>query len=83
MDKGVDQLLERFGSNTWKKITPKFTNLPISFTGPKLGCIHPYGRVPSCVGLFDNFWSWTLQRQIVQETNKYASKIIDDNDSST
>jgi hypothetical protein len=41
---------------------------------------NPYGRVPSLLGLFDKFWSQKLQRSIVQETNRYALKIINDNE---
>jgi hypothetical protein len=48
-----------------------------------LGCIHPYGRLPSLVGLFEKFWSKTLQRRIGQETNRYASEIIDDEECRT
>jgi hypothetical protein len=57
-----DPLLIRFGPSTWKKDTHTYGNPPIPFTGPEPGCTHPYGRLPSLVGLFDKFWTPKLQR---------------------
>jgi hypothetical protein len=49
----------------------------LPFRGPEPGCTHPYGRVPSLLGLFDKFWSQKLQRRSTRESNRYASKVID------
>jgi hypothetical protein len=70
--------LTRFGPSTWKKDIEKYANPPIPFTGLEPGCTHPYERLPSLLGLFDKFWSPKLQRRIVRETNRYASKVVDD-----
>jgi hypothetical protein len=72
-----DPLLSRFGPSTWHKDTTTYANPPIPFIGPEPGCIHPYGRLPSLPGLFDKLWLPKLQRRIVRETNRYASKIVD------
>jgi hypothetical protein len=53
------------------------------FRGPEPGCTHPYGQLPSLVGLFENFWSPTLLRRIVRETYRYASEVISEKDMST
>jgi hypothetical protein len=73
-----DPLLARFGPHTWKQNIFSYKNSPLEFTGPEPGCTHPYGRVPSLLGLFDKFWSPKLQRRIVRETNFYASEVIDE-----
>jgi hypothetical protein len=73
-----DPLLTRFGPSTWKKDIEKYANPPIPFTGLEPGCTHPDERLPSLLGLFDKFWSPKLQRRIVRETNRYASKVVDD-----
>jgi hypothetical protein len=78
-----DPLLIRFGSNTWKKEAHMYGNLPLPFTGPELGCTHPYGRLPSILGLFDKFWSQKMQKRIVRESNRYASEVIDVTDGRT
>ena len=71
-------MLKRFGPATWSKDTHAYVNPPLEFTGPKPGCTHPYGRLPSLVGLFDKFWSQKLDRRVVRETNRYASEILDE-----
>jgi hypothetical protein len=71
-------MAKRYVPETWNKDTHVYKNPPISFTGPEPGCIHPYGHLPSLVGLLDKLWSQKLQRCIVWETNRYASKIVDD-----
>jgi hypothetical protein len=75
--KGIDPLLLRFSPQTWNKETHVYANPPLPFTGPEPGCKHPYGRVPSIMGLFDKFWSQKLQRRIIKETNRYASEVLD------
>jgi hypothetical protein len=76
-EKKDDPLQARFAPNTWKQNIPNYKNPPLEFIGPELGCTHPYGCVPSLLGLFDKFWSQKLQRRIVRETNMYASEVID------
>jgi hypothetical protein len=72
-----DPLAVRFAPNTWNKDGHKYANEPLDFTGPEPGCTHPYGRLPSVLGLFEKFWSNILQRCIVRETNRYASEVIE------
>jgi hypothetical protein len=79
----TDPLLSRFGPNTWKKDTYKYTNPPIPFIGPEPRCTHPYGRLPSLLGLFEKFWTPKLQRRIVRESNRYASEVVDATDGRT
>jgi hypothetical protein len=67
----------RYGPSTWNKDTNTYANPPLDFTGPEPGCTHPYGRLSSLLGLLDKFWSQKLQRRIVRETNRYASKVIE------
>jgi hypothetical protein len=71
----VPTLAKRFACLTWENNTCTYANAPLEFTGPELGCTHPYGCLPSLLGLFDKFWSMKLQRRIVRETNRYASKV--------
>jgi hypothetical protein len=70
----VPTLGERFAPNTWESNGANYASVPFEFTGPEPGCIHPYGHLPSNMGLFDKFWSLKLQRRIVRETNRYASE---------
>jgi hypothetical protein len=72
-----DGLAQRFAPATWKKTTHSYANPPLEFIGPKPGCTHPYGRLPSVLGLFEKFWSHKLLRKFFRETNRYASEIID------
>jgi hypothetical protein len=74
----LDPFAHIFALHTWTKSTHAYGSPPMEFTGPEPGCTHPYGRLPSVMGLFEKFWSPKLQRKIVCETNRYASEIIDD-----
>jgi hypothetical protein len=73
-----DPLAIRYAAGTWKKDTHVYKNPPLPFTGPEPGCTHPYGRLPSLIGLLEKFWSPKLQCRIVRETNRYASEVVDD-----
>lgn len=72
----IDPLLARFAPNTWLPHQPHYSNGGLPFSGPIPGCTHPYGRLPSMLGLFQKFWFPKMQRRIVRETNFYASEVI-------
>lgn len=76
-------MAKRYTPETWNKDIYVYKNPPISFTRPELGCIHPYGHLPSLVGLLDKFWFQKLQQRIVWKTNRYISEIVDDETSQT
>jgi hypothetical protein len=50
-----DPLAVRFAPNIWNKDRHKYANEPLDFMGPELDCTHPYGRLPSMLGLFEKF----------------------------
>jgi hypothetical protein len=77
-----DPLATKFVPNTWKKYGYFYTNPPIEFNGPDLDCTHPYGWLLSLLRLFEKLWSNILQRQIVQEINRYVLEDMDNNDGS-
>jgi hypothetical protein len=74
----LEALLHRFRPNSWNKDSQEYYDPPLPFTGPEPDCIHPYGRLPSLPGLFDKFWTPKMKRKIVKESNRYASKVLDD-----
>jgi hypothetical protein len=74
----AETLQRKFAPVTWKKNTHSYASPPLPFTGPEPRCTHPYGRLPSVLGLFDKFWSQKMQRRIVRESNQYASEVIDE-----
>jgi hypothetical protein len=78
-----DLLAARFSPATWKKNGHHYANEPLDFTGPEPGCTHPYGRLPSLMGLLEKFWSNTVERRIVRETNRYASEVLDNTNGNT
>ena len=59
-DAKAEALLCQFRPSTWKKDIAQYRDPPLPFTGPEPGYIHPYGRLPSLLGLFDKFWSQKL-----------------------
>jgi hypothetical protein len=71
-------MTKQYAPETWNKDTHVYKNPPIPFMGPKPSCTHPYGRLPSLVGLLVKFWSQKLQWRIVWVTNRYAFEIVDD-----
>jgi hypothetical protein len=73
-----ETLEHKFAPGTWEKKSSSYGSPPFEFTGPEPGCTHPYGRLPSIMGLFDKFWSLKLQRRIVRDTNRYASEVPND-----
>jgi hypothetical protein len=74
----VDAVASRFSPLIWEKNGTSYGSAPLPFIGLEPGCTHPYGRLPSLLGLFLKFWSLQMQRKIVQESNQYASEVIDD-----
>lgn len=53
----LDELLIRFSLEKWKPGVPHYRRAPLPFLGATAGCTHPYGRLPSVLGLFQKFWS--------------------------
>jgi hypothetical protein len=69
-------MAKRYGPSTWNKNSNTYVNPSLEFTGLKPGCSHPYGCLPSLMGLLDKFWSQKLQRRIVCNIDRYASEVI-------
>lgn len=72
----ADELQGMFSSNKWMKGISSYKDPPLPFTGPLPGCTHPYKRLPGVLGIFEKFWEPKTIRQIVRETNRYASEVL-------
>ena len=74
---GVNLVKYLYRNETWSKNNFTYDPPRMTFSGRK-GTTRDFHRMPTILALWELFWPFNLLRKIVDETNRYATKIKGD-----